>query len=522
MGILAVMMGGSPVALAQVADQPPPQIPAEIPDAAIDAENPRPVQNVARPWTITPWGSVEESVTDNVRLTSSDRQADLISALTPGLHADGQTKRLNGVIDTSVTYDRYLRTSDLNGFEYKLHGDGNATLLEDYLFLDLRSAIDQQPLDRGGSVSAEQRTLSSNQAQIFNNSVSPYLHHDFGTWGGAELRYRLSAANFSDANVGNQPITVLQQNLGTPNSTITNEYAIHLYSGEALSRLHLDLDGDAANTAYDDSDRTVRERSVTGTLEYSVIRELALIGKAGYDSFKDNLMLDQDASNPSWRLGIRLTPGPRTTLSVEGGRRYGGPYWSANFTYKLSPTLRVVATHDITVTTQQQALNAALNGQVINAQGQLVNPLTGLIISPNQQQFSYVSQSYLLHTSQITLSGERGQTSIALSGNYQERDIGALSLSQTPAEKQTVGGIDLSVTHKLNPRSDLRFDLSASRLFDSLGQGDTLAQGTLAYDYKLSPTVSLTTSYSHYAIFNQIKAGSYQENIGIIGIRKEF
>ncbi len=507
---------------------PPSDLPAAqsaVQGAAQPSLQPGTADAVAeRPWTIVPWASLDESVTDNARLLPSPRTGDLITAASAGLGASGRTRRTVGSLEADATYDKYVRATDMDGFLYNVYGNGTAEVLDRYLFVDARSAIDTQSLGPNGPSAAAQHTLPTNQLRVYNNSFSPYLNHDFGTWANAELRYRLSTADFSGADVGQIPAQGLPASLAIPlpGNTVTNEYRAEVKSGQRFTRLRWDLMGDILNTSYIGADRTIGGRTTTLEADYAVIRQVAVVGELGYDTFRDSGIPDGTSNYPSWRTGLRLTPGPRTSLTVLGGQRFGGPYWSGRLEYQISPKLRLSGSHDITVTTEQQQLNTTLNDMVTNPTGQLVNPVTALASSANQQPFAYVSQSYLLQTSQVTLTGDLGRTGVTVDVFNQVRDLGVVNLAQTPVETQQAIGFDGLVTFTLTPAASIHLGVSAARLFDSVpDQGNTAETAGLSYDYKLSPTLTAVLSYRYDLITNQLGTG-YQDNIGVVGLRKEF
>ncbi len=513
-------------ALAQTApEQPTAQtdaVPAAADTTGGGATPAEPALPPTRPWSIVPSVTMQESVTDNVWLAPTQRQADLISAVTPDLAVSGQTRRLTLSLDANLTYDKYLSATALDGIQYAVNGYGNAELVDKLLYLDMRSAIDVQPLMLTGPISAESRVLPTNQAEVINNSISPYLRHDFGDWASGELRYTLATINYANAGAG-MPVAPANsiEALNNLSNAVTNEYTVGLHSGPTFGRVNWGVDGDYSQASYS-AQRQIDQSTETTTLEYDFIHEFGVIGKVGYDGYRDSAFPTTDTSNPSWRLGFRLTPGPRSSLTFEAGSRFGGPYWAGKLYYKFSPTLRLDASHDIAQVTQQALMTMALTSLVPNNLGQLVSPITGLPTSPNQQLFSYIAPSFLQKTSRMTISGQRGLTTVVFGVTYQENDIGTASLAQGAMETQSVLESDLSVTYQLNRHSDIRFGGSTSRLFDTIHiQEATIGQATLSYDYKLSPSLTGSLAYSYYTMSNKL-ATSYYENIFMISLRKAF
>jgi uncharacterized protein (PEP-CTERM system associated) len=469
-----------------------------------------------RAWTITPYVDLQEIFTDNVRLTPYNKTADLVTALTPGVGIKGQTRRLSVYLNGSATYDKYVKATDLDGWGYDVDGNALAEVAEKTLFLDLRSAISQAALNPGGVNSSVERNLPGNQIRVFNTSVSPYLQHDFAGWADGELRYRLSDSHYANASKGEGSSATT-----VPADATTNEFSTYLHSGPEFQRFRWAVDGSGANTGYSDS-REFRQRSILGSWDYGVIREVAVLAKAGYESFSDNVTGTLSDAGAVWLGGLRLTPGPRTTLTVLGGRRYNAPYWYAELSYRLSAALLLTATHDVSVTTQQQQINTALNGLVRNSQGQLVDPTTGLPQDPNRLPFAFTDQPYTQETNRLTLSGELGLNRFELTGQYLQRDVGALGLNQSGIGHQTVVEGYGHYSRQLSRQSDANAVLGVSHTYDHDPSGEnTIAYVGLAYGYNFSQTLRGTLSVRHYELIDRVNTG-YRENVVLLGVHKEF
>ena len=506
----ALLAGAADRAVAQTVDQTQPPAQAAPED---QGEAPPP-----RAWTIVPRAVVQESVTDNVLLTPTNRKVDLINQFGPGLNLQGESRRVNASLDAEADFYRYLNTPSQNGHIINLTGLATAEVVRDDVFVDLRSAIGAEPINRNGPSSGQDRTLTANQTQIYNNVFSPYFRHEFGDFGGTELRYRLSAADFG-STAGGSTSTAVQ-----PANSLTNEFIGNVHSGSSFTRFKWSGDTDLSKSDYP-ANRSLEQTTTVLASEYWMIPEAALTAKVGEDSTKDTSAGGQNVANPSWRLGVHLTPGPRTDFSAEGGQRYGGPYWTAKLDYKVASQLELTAAHDTTVTTQQQQLNTALAnaGGIALGQGQIGNPSLGIApINPNQSPFSFVSQPFTQQTNVVTLTGVRGRTTLTVSAEYDERDIGAVAANQSPSEKQTVAQFSAVAVRQLTPESEATLQISLSRQYDSISaNNDTIGQAGLGYNYRFSQTLRGSVGYRYYNLRDRLGT-AYQENLGYVGLTKTF
>src|SRR5678815_3815882 len=69
-----------------------------------------------RTFSIVPTFSVTETFTDNRHLTTNNRQSDLITQISPGLHMTSTGGRVRGFFDYSLTGLLYARDSSSNEF----------------------------------------------------------------------------------------------------------------------------------------------------------------------------------------------------------------------------------------------------------------------------------------------------------------------------------------------------------------------------------------------------------------------
>ena len=491
-------------------DSPPP-------DAAPSAPAAEP-----RDWRVTPYVSLGEQFTDNARLTPKGTP-DFVTSVTPGAAVQEKTRRLQLTLDGNVTSDIYARNSGMDGYRYNFNGNGLGEIVEDYLFMDVRSSVGAEPVNATAGIPAFDRLLPGNQVQVINTSVSPYLAHDFGSWGSGELRYRASALDYSSANTNSQALTPTPAGLTPVNlsNSFTNEFIAGLKAGPQFTTFRWAIDGSASDSNYTDG-RIVEQRSGMLTGEYAVMRELALIAKVGEDSYKDSAISSSTSANPALLIGARVTPGPRTDLLLEGGERYGGPYWSGQFRYRISKILNVTASHSESLVTQQDLSTDGLNTLVRDSQGRLADPLTSAITDPNATPFNLVGQSFSLKASRVGVNGVEGRNSFDLSAEYDQRVIGAVSLAQNGTERQNVVEFGGTVTRQLTHVSDACLSLSYANNQDSLAAGAySVLQAGTAFDYNFNETLRGSLAYRHYMLTTNLGTG-YAENAILASIRKSF
>jgi hypothetical protein len=293
-------------------------------------------------WTITPRIAGQETFTDNLLLTPTNRRSDFITGISPGISITGESPRLQAKFDYSPTVELFALTPSQNFIGHNLYANGNATIVRDLFFLDARgymallptnpglstglissvpSALPAVPSAIGPSFPNLQQGISKNQlSQVSSFSASPYLAHRFDGLGSAELRYSISDTNFSGTQAGGlAPAGFAGQNT----NALTNEATASFVTGENFGRFQARLLLDAAQSSgtgvFNDSSQTV-ELIDTG---YRIARAITAIGTIGHEQLRFSGIPPIRTDDLVWGVGARLTPSPDATLVLNYGHRNG-------------------------------------------------------------------------------------------------------------------------------------------------------------------------------------------------------
>jgi hypothetical protein len=229
---------------------------------------------LAGDWTITPFIAGQETFTDNVLLTPTNRHSDLVTGLFPGVSITGESARFNATLNYSPTIQLFALTPNQNFVGHNLYANGTAILVPDWFFLDARGYATLLPTNPGlttaggfgaggfgipvaapGAPSAVPGVPSTiggsflpgnQQSQVTSFSASPYLSRRFDGFGTGELRYTLSDSNTSNVQSGG----FTTPGFATQNtSALTNEVSASFTTGEDFGRLHSRFLVDANRTS---------------------------------------------------------------------------------------------------------------------------------------------------------------------------------------------------------------------------------------------------------------------------------
>ncbi len=369
-------------------------------------------QAFAGTWRATPHLEVLETYTDNVNVSPVNKQDDFVTRVSPGIGITGQGARISADIDYTANFLYFANSEDSSDLRHELQGRVNSELVRDLFYLDLKASINQQFVDRGGSLSNNFDNQTDNRKTVQNYIINPYLRRDYGSWGTANLYYRF---NYIRSNANNT-FNPLNPNVIT--NSDSHEFGAGFSSGRKFPRLRW-----GTNVSHQ-----IRSRETGGNFErttaiadasYPVNRWLSLLGSVGYEEIQDGSLSSQP-DGLLWDVGVRLTPGPRTSLSLRGGERYGDENFSVNGSYIISPETRISIGYNETITTTQDVLA----NQLLNSD-QAADP----IVDPGG--FSLIDSAFRTKRYNITLSGKRGRNTFSLTAFHEERFIDATAEQET-------------------------------------------------------------------------------------------
>lgn len=254
-------------------------------------------------WTVTPSLSVSEILTDNVTLSETDKQSELITGVTPGLYIEGRGGRVSGVVNYTMQNLLYTNDSDRNSINHQLTASARAELTRNYLYLDGHSSISQQLIEPSQSVALDNISVG-NRANVYTLGLKPYLLHNFGSAFTVYAGYGYDLVRYSD---------------GAANSKIrTIDTSIN--SGRRFTRFIWGMNYHDQIVFRDGAD-DVKHKTARGDAQYRVTDYFRLLATVGYE--KHDLQTTTAFNNGSyWAAGFGWTPSRYLDLSGLYGSRY--------------------------------------------------------------------------------------------------------------------------------------------------------------------------------------------------------
>lgn len=409
---------------------------------------------------------------------------DFYTVLLPSVTLNANGGRGQGSLRYGLSHTEYQDRDDLSSESHELLGTGRIEVWRQRVFLDVQAAMSRQTIARNGAIAASDRSLGSNQTEVFDYQAG--LTKTFRHQGWVVSNSRLSFSQSLTDPLSNNPGAV-----GTPSDTSTYLVSHVLSSGTRFSQLKWNVTTDFEEDMISDGDE-VTDVTAIADVEYPFNRFFAGIATAGYEKLDAGNSSDS-SDGATWTLGGRLTPGSRTLLRVEYGRRYDGSYYNGDFSYQISPSMALVGSFRQDVTIQQSSVNNAFANLVTDDDGNFIDSTTGLPFSQAGagDDLSEVDNVSRTRDFNLSLSGTRGRNTYG--------GVISWSNNKTRAQSrdQSTRGVNFNFDRELTPKANFVVAAGLSDTTDNTAADSTTANISASLDYRIGDSVigGATLSY---------------------------
>lgn len=478
----------------------------------------------ARPatWRLTPTLEGSTEYTDNVRGVTSGAEPDLILTARPGVDLRATGARLQLNFNGSLAYEEFVDTKKTGGWSGNMLGAAQAELYEDIFFVDTSTSLRRRAISTPGATAFSDRDLGTNQSDVFNIRVSPLVRLRMGQWVESETRASAALTVFDALGENDDPAAGNTASDSTVYS-LTQDFS----SGRKFQRIGWNLSASETRTKRDSGGATASagdtftRRNVEALVSYAYDRWFTPDVTVGYDDNDDNSLTGgDDFGGNYWLVGFTSQPGPRTTLTLRAGRRFDGPTYDGNFTYRLSSALQVQAVYSDSVRTQQEQLADPFEFIGTDEFGNLIDTRTGLPVDPDNAGFdlTFGDSVFRTRTFSLGLSGTRLRNTYSLNVSISRRDTSGT----TPRESMT-SRLTASYSRELSPRLSLALTGSVSDTEDDAAADSRSLRLSSSLNYALSE--SLDTSLTLRRL-DRTTSGpgdtDLTENSMVLTLRKSF
>lgn len=471
-----------------------------------------------RGWSLTPSLAVQGGVTDNIRNSRTDRQADAYARINPTIAAAADTEELTGRLVYRPAARFNAVTADQNRLDHAFAGQALATLVPDLLFLDARGSGDVRSVL---SDLALRDDLGSRQDRVQTTrfQVSPYLLHRFGELATARAGYafRQSGEFGQSAALPGQT-----QPFFTGGGFIAHEGYGILRSGEDWGRFA--FEARSVNTVFEGDGIYSGAHRTTHALQgrYALTREIAVLAEGGYEDQRFNGIQPFVVQGAIWTAGLRIAPDPDSVLIIRYGRRDGYESLGVNGNLAVGVRTRVFATYTDRVGSSALLQSDLLSSTVVDEEGNAVDSSTGIPAALAARAPFSTTQSNLFRIKRgaVGIAQAWPRDSLSLVVLQEKRDPVAIAPGTT-AFSQDSTSLSLSWSHSLTPTTTLN-SLGRAGLTSRSGREghNFLFQAVLAE--RLTPTLLGSVLYRLSSSDADGTPGRIAQNTLIVSLRQFF
>ncbi len=425
--------------------------------------------STARGWTIVPRIGLTETLTDNINLSSTNKQSGLISELSPGIRIDARTARLKMFLDYQLNGIFYSTGDNGNQTQSALNAFGTLEAIDNWLFVDFSGQISQQVINAFGQQSASNVYDTGNTTQTSTYALSPYIRGQLGGSADYFLRYNASYTNSGSGDISN---ITLSQWLG------------QIRGNTRFQNLNWAIDGSQQNTNYSQvgllPEQDYDDTRIRALLNYKLFPEFRLSGSGGWES--NNYQSRDNESQGTYGAGFDWTPTERTQASGFWEHRFFGTGHNVLLSHRFPlSAIRYTDTKDVslvpnqftntglgTVYDQYFQILASLIPDPVNRDTYVRNLLNQAGVAPNAQAINnYLTNRPQVQRNQqlsLVFYGSRNSiTFLAARSNSQPLTRAPNGLDSIVSEAGTVTqqGYAVSFSHRLTQLTGL--NLIASR-----------------------------------------------------------
>ena len=462
-----------------------------------------PGSTVGRSWNIVPRISLTETLTNNVNLSSTNKQNDLITQVAPGIHIDGRTARLNMYLDYALIGSFYASESDKNFSQNRLNAFGTLEAIDNWMFIDFGAAITQQLINPFGQQTPS-NAFNNNVADTGTYRISPYIRGELGGLVDYSLRYNRSFTNSGASGYSNVD---LAQWLG------------QLRGNTRFQNLSWVIDGSQQNTDYSNG-RDYNDQRLRAMLVYRLFPQLNVMASIGTES--NNYQSLNDERQQTYGYGLDWRPTERSQVYGFKEERFFGNGHNVVISHRFPlSSIRYTDTRDVAFIPNQNATYgigslydiyfdqfATLIPDPAARAAYVSNLLNQAGLAPNAQATSdYLANRPRVQRLQqltVTLYGSRNSITFLAGRNNNE------ALSVLPgAGGQAIGnlssvdqkGYSLSFAHRLTPLTSL--NLIGSRQQTESGAVSVVKTTMTTYRAGISTRFGSKTVGALYARYSQ-------------------
>jgi uncharacterized protein (PEP-CTERM system associated) len=251
--------------------------------------------------TVTPRVSVTETLTDNVRLSSTGAQSEQITEVSPGIRVNLQGARVKAYLDYALNQIVYAQATAPARSQNALSSSGTVEAIDNFAFVDFSASISQQSVSAFGLQSVDNTSINPNRAEVSSYRLSPRIQGRLGSYANYEAQVSRSVTSSNSAVASGVSAT---DGSGT------------VSGASGFNDLGWTADASRQIVDYSNGRPTESERANVG-LNYGITPQLTVNARVGRETNNYTSLTKEGFATSGWGFGWRPSEATRLSGSVD-------------------------------------------------------------------------------------------------------------------------------------------------------------------------------------------------------------
>ena len=469
---------------------------------------------------ITYTAGIDASETYDTDAVTSDKGThDFITQIAPSFGISADTARITGNLFYNPTLVIYAIHGNENHIAHNLNAAATGIIVPDWLYLDVRGYIADQPISGYYGPGTSTAYGRSNSVLTTSYSIAPTLRHQFGGTAVVELGYSASYSSY-----GGYDNTTSQ--LGLNQTSITQQETALIATGSDFGRFNDALSANGSQSTGSGLLTTSQDDSIQNTVTYALSEALWVNGSIGHENITYSGS-NYNVNDMTWSFGGHWAPNPDSSIDASYGHSNGENSFNLNGNYQAAPNTVIFATYNQSVGTNVSNLQRSVLNSTVGPSGFTIqnNSTTPVLLTNN---FAPVVPG-LFRTTTTSISG----------AITHPRDVYTATISHSISSQISNGVAGSSVNnsttstygtaswgHDLSP--DMHSNLYASYGINSgegvnnqgFGNSQNSYAVTASLSYSVSNTLSVSGSFTQTNAPSGIDGRVGSREIAVVSVHK--
>lgn len=460
--------------------------------------------------------------TDNLKLSSDNSDAALVTTVSPGISVSSGSGRLRGSLDYALNGLIYSRSKEPNQVQHQLSARGSLDVVENWFSIDSRASISQQNRSAFGPATVDPNLPNPNKSEVYNLGISPVLRGLVPS----VLRYQLSAdiseTRAKDSTAGDLSNRGLSLRLSSPSAQAPLGWSALMSKQRWKPN---------AGRASDSS-------SITGSLLYRPDPDWNFSLTAGQE--RNSFTTLSQKSGSTYGGSTSWQPSPRTRLALDWSHHDYGDSHTVSFEHRMARSVWRISDTQIASPAGPQASSGGLSNYDvffamfasrepdIQKRDALVRQFLALLgLDPNTVAIAGLANSTATLTrrqeASIALEGVRTTATLLVSQNRSSRldPVNAGQGDFADTGRIVLRGYSLNLAHRLTPQDSASLTLSEQRSRGDLASQRSDLKSLIAnWNARLGPSRNVSLGVRHSRFNSPLR--DYRENAVLATFVQQF